>query len=162
MRAIVLAMPEPADVELGYFRGPLDIVLAALESAHLDGAVLELDPGGSRELDELVDDATRDWPELAEANRSKRRPVRRSWPIELHGARVLSLPIERDNLARLRSVASRDADPAIAIHLVVRDDVGYLIEAWDVGNNEVLVSSRLPPASVDAFRDALGEHLRRR
>lgn len=54
----------------------------------------------------------------------------------------------------------RHADPEIAIELNVRDDEGYLVEAPDVGYNEIWVSRRLPPHAVDALRAALGAGLR--
>ena len=54
----------------------------------------------------------------------------------------------------------RHADPEIAIELNVRDDDGYLVEAPDVGYNEIWVSRRLPEHSAEALRAALGDGLR--
>jgi hypothetical protein len=45
------------EVELGYYKGPLERVLAGLEDARLEGAVLALD-GDSKELRAFVEDRT--------------------------------------------------------------------------------------------------------
>jgi hypothetical protein len=46
------------------------------------------------------------------------------------------------------------------MELRVRHSDGYLIEAPDVGDNEIWISSRLPNASMEALRAALGDNLR--
>jgi DNA-binding NarL/FixJ family response regulator len=148
-----------ADISLGYYRGPLDAVLVGLQHARLDGAILEVD-GSAEELYDLVDARTASRPDLAEANRRARHGRFRLGPIAFGAERLLQLPIEGDNLAQLHALLGRHADPEIAIELLVRDSDGYLIEAYDVGDNDILVSSRLPQASMEALRTALGENLR--
>jgi hypothetical protein len=148
-----------ADISLGYYRGPLDAVLEGVQHAQLEGAILELD-GSAEELHELVGARTATRPDLAEPNRRARHGKFRLGPIRFGGERLLQLPIEGDNLAQLRALLDRHADPEIAIELLVRDSDGYLIEAYDVGDNDVLVSSRLPEASIEALRAALGQNLR--
>lgn len=152
-------MADEAYIELGYFRGPLDRVLAALEVAHFDGALLELDGGESAELEAFIDEATRDRPELNEAYRRARRNEFRLGPITFRRAHPLVVPIGADNLARLREIAARHADPEIAMHVHVKDGDGYLLEAWDVGDNVILVSNRLPEPTQHALRRTLGKYL---
>ena len=146
------------DISLGNYRGPLDAALAGLQRARLDGAMLELD-GGSRELSSFVQARSASRPELAEANRRARQGRFRLGPIVIGGS-ALMLPIEGDNLAQLRVVLERHHDWDIAIELNVRDNDGYLIEAPDVGDNEIWVSSRLPKESISALRAALAGNLR--
>jgi hypothetical protein len=148
-----------ADISLGYYRGPLDAVLVGMQQAQLDGAILELD-GSAKELHELVGARTATRPDLAEPNRPARHGRLRLGPIRFGAERLLRLPIEGDNLAQVRALLDRHADPEIAIELLVRDSDGYLIEAYDVGDNDIWVSSRLPEASIEALRAALGENLR--
>ena len=133
-------------------------MLAALEAATLEGAVLELD-GNSEELTALAEARTRDLPELAEANRVRHRRRRRVGPIRFGGGWYLQLPIESDTFAVLRDMLDRHADPEIAIELNVRDDEGQLVHAPDVGDNEIWVSRRFPQASLEALRAALGDGL---
>jgi DNA-binding NarL/FixJ family response regulator len=134
-------------------------VLAGLEQAQLEGAILELD-GDSKELHRFVDERTRDRPDLVEANRRRAKAGFRLGPIAFGWNRYLQLPIEGGTLAALRTLLQTHADPEIAIELSVRDDEGYLVEAPDVGYNEIWVSRRLPQHSVEALRAALGDGLR--
>ncbi len=134
-------------------------MLAGLQESRLEGAILELD-GESKELLAFVEERTKDRPDLAEANRRRMRRGLRIGPISLGVGRYLELPIEGDTLAVLREMLERHADPEIAIELNVRDDHGYLVEAPDVGYNEIWVGSRLPEHSVEALRAALGDGLR--
>jgi len=147
------------EVELGYYKGPLERVLAGLEDARLDGAVLELD-GESEELLGFIEERTRDRPDLAEANRGREKPRHRFGPISFGRGQSRELPIERDTFAVLRDMLGRHAAPEIAIELRVRDDDGYLVEAPDAGDNAIWVSRRLPEPAVAALRAALGEGLR--
>ena len=132
-------------------------VLAALQHARFDGAVLELD-GSSKDLYVLVDQRSAARPEIAEANRRVREGTRRLGPITFGGG-SLQLPIEGDNLAALRLLLERHADPEIATELKVRDEHGCLVEAPDVGDNDIWVSSRLTRESTEALRSALSKHL---
>lgn len=65
-----------------------------------------------------------------------------------------------DNLAQLRALLEQHADPEIAIELRVVDAEGWLVEAPDVGDNEIWVSTRLPTESIEALRTALSGNLR--
>jgi hypothetical protein len=131
-----------------------------MQRAGLDGAILELD-GTAEELRRLVEARTEGRPDLAEANRRAGHGRVRFGPIALGGGPLkLQLPIEGDNLADLRTLLERHADPEIAVELAVRDSDGYLVEAPDVGDNEIWVSDRLPTESVQALRAALGANLR--
>jgi hypothetical protein len=143
------------DLDLGYYRGPLERLLGGLEALGLEGAVIELD-GDSDEMQALAESRTRSRPDLAEANRLARG--RRIGPI-IFGRGPTVLPIEADTLPKLRSMLERHADPEIAIELNVRDTGGYLVQAPDVGDNEIWVSSRLQPAAIDALRATLAENL---
>jgi len=134
-------------------------VLAGLEDARLEGAVLELD-GESKELCAFIDDRASRRPDLAEANRRRTEPKHRIGPISFGRDRSRELPIEGDTFAVLRDMLERHADPEIAIELGVRDDEGYLVEAPDVGDNPIWVGSRLPEQAVEALRAALGDGLR--
>ena len=134
-------------------------MLAGLEDARLEGAVLELD-GDSEELVAFVEERTRDRPDLAEANRGHTRGRFRLGPIAFGVGRHLVLPIEGDTFAVLRDMLERHAGPEIAIELRVRDEEGYLVEAPDVGDNDIWVSRRLPAHAVEALRAALGDGLR--
>jgi hypothetical protein len=152
---------EEATNSIGYYRGPLDAVLAAIEAARLEGALIELD-GDDPELSKLVDEACAGYPELIAENELWRHGRRRIGPITFYGADDPSatvMPIEGDNLARVRALLANTDEPAIAFHVNVRDDRGYLIEAPDVGDNEIWLSERVPPGAVQAICATLGERL---
>jgi hypothetical protein len=148
------------EIEIGYYKGPLERVLAGLEDARLEGAVLELD-GDSKELRAFIDERTRDRPALAEANRRRGvEPQHRFGPISFGRDRSRELPIEGDTFAVLRDMLERHADAEIAIELNVRDEEGYLVEAPDVGDNTIWVGHGLSEHALDALRAALGDGLR--
>jgi hypothetical protein len=130
--------------------------MIALEALDLEGAVIELD-GDSKEMQELAEVTTRSRPDLAEANRLARG--RRIGPITFRRGPTVLL-IESGTLEKLRSMLERHADPEIAIELGVRDEQGDLVQAPDVGDNEIWVSRRLPPAAIEALCRTLGDDLR--
>lgn len=70
------------------------------------------------------------------------------------------MQLEPNTFAVLRDMLESHADPEIAIELCVRDGEGYLVEAPDVGYNEIWVSRRLRQDAVEALRAALGDGLR--
>ena len=74
--------------------------------------------------------ATRDLPELAEANRLRHRGRRRLGPFRFGRGWYLQLPIESDTFAVLRDMLDRHADP-----------------------------ERVPRATLEALRAALGDGL---
>jgi hypothetical protein len=147
---------DDCDIELGYYRGSLERLFSGLEAMNLDGAIIELD-GDSEEMSQLAEARTCSRPELAEANRRARG--RRIGPF-VFGFGSTALPLEQDTVAKLRSMLDRHADPEIAIEVTVRDEYGDLVQAPDIGDNEIWVSRRLQSASIDALRSALGDELR--
>lgn len=134
-------------------------MLAGLGDARFESAILELD-GESKELRVFIEERTADRPDLVEANRRRLEPKYRLGPLSFGRDQTRQLPIEPDTFAVLRDMLERHADPEIAIELCVRDDEGYLVEAPDVGDNDLRVSRRLPPDAVEALRAALGDSLR--
>lgn len=147
---------EEADTEvsLGYFRGPLDSVLAALECAELpETAYLELD-GEAVELHDLAEELTADDPQLSERNRLARNGSWQFGPIKFGGG-PLVIPLRAHVLARLRDMLQRHADPEIASNLRVFDSVGMLLDAPDVGDNDIWVGRRLSNESIMAIRRTL-------
>jgi hypothetical protein len=146
------------EVELGYYEGPLERLLAGLQEAGLEGATLEVD-GSSEELARFIEERTRDRPDLIEANtRTGRRFL--GGRIVIGGNRGDRLPIEGDTFAVLRDMLERHADIEIAGELTVLDAEGSLVHAPDAGYNEIWVAERLPQRAVDAIRAALGDGLR--
>jgi hypothetical protein len=70
------------------------------------------------------------------------------------------LPLVGSNLADLRALAERHAEPEVADHLLVYRDRQVLLWAGDVGDGYVSVSRHLPEDKIEAFRSALGPALR--
>jgi hypothetical protein len=154
---------EDATMSIGYYRGPLDTVLAAIEAARLEGALIELD-GDDPELAKLIDECCAAYPELVAENERWRHGRVRIGPFKFHGAddaMANVMPIEGDNLARVRALLAQTDDAGIAFQVAVRDGRGYLVEAPDVGDGEIWVSARLSAAAVEAMRIALGADLGR-
>jgi hypothetical protein len=149
---------EDADVELGYYRGPLDALLEGLQNAGLDGALIELD-GGAEALEALIDERSAPYPDLVANNKRARDGIWRLGFFRIVD-RTEAMPIEGDNIAAVRALLEDHADEEIAFHVNVRDSQGYLLEAHDAGNNVILVSSRLPDSALRAIRAALGPNLR--
>jgi hypothetical protein len=151
------------DQRLGAFNGDLDLLLRAIDAAALDGAVLELD-GSADELHAFVEERTRDEPELLNHNiRCRPGPWRGIWLVRWRsgGAGDLRLPVDGDNLRELRRLAENLAELEIADCVTVRHRDGtLLIEALDVGDDEIWVNSRrVTPSSLDAMRKTLGSSL---
>src|SRR5690349_4903046 len=100
---------DEATVSIGYYRGPLDAVLAAIEAAPLEGALIELD-GEDPELSKLVDECCAGYPELAAENERWRRGRLRIGPFKFYGpddTTAYVMPIEGDNLARVRALLAQ-------------------------------------------------------
>ena len=150
--------PDPDEISLGYYRGSLDAVLVALERADLDGAVLELDGDPSDEIYDLAEAETADRQDLLEKNRSARRGWFQNRWIKLGGG-SLFLPARPDVIRRLIELSERHAGPEIAFHLQVLAGDHVLVDAPDVGDNEICVSPRLDAAAVDAMREVLADGL---
>ena len=148
--------PRDCDVVLGYYRGTVERFVEALIAAHLDDAVLEWSGGLSREVYDLLDERTAHEPELAAANRRSREAFRLG-PVTF-GCGPGLLPIEGDNLERLLAVCDQHG-PFGMVEVNVRDDRGYLVRAHDVGDNEIQVSDRLAPETIERMRAVLGDDL---
>lgn len=148
--------PRDCDVVLGYYRGTLERLVEALIAARLEGAMLELSGAADDELYDLLDGRTAHDPELAAANR-KSRETFRIGPITF-GCGPGLLPIEGDNLERLRLLCARN-EPFGVIEVNVRDDRGYLVQAPDIGDNEMWVSDRLSAETIERMRATLGDDL---
>jgi hypothetical protein len=74
--------------------------------------------------------------------------------------KIFHIPLTGDNLAQLRHLAEKHAEPEVADHLVVyrREDV--LLWAHDAGYGYVRVARDLSESIVEALRDALGDAIR--
>ncbi len=150
---------DDADIEIGYYEGPLASLIEGLQDAGLEGSLVGLD-GRSKELDRLIRDRTANRPDLQETNYRFAHGTFRLGPIVFGAEPLRWLPIEGDTLRIVRDMLETHADPEIAIELQVRDDEGCLVWAPDAGYNEIWVSRRLPKEAVNALRAALGDGLR--
>jgi hypothetical protein len=148
------------DLSIGYYRGPPERVLAALDAAGLDGAVLEMDGNPPEELYDFAEARAAAQQGLAEHVRRRRYGGVGLGPFRFGGSSELPIPIEGDMLAQLREMLGRHADPELATGLRVRDDRGYLVDAPGVGNYEIWVARRVPSEAIEAMRAALGDGLR--
>src|SRR3954454_10800588 len=146
---------EQDHLSLGYYRGPLERVLAAIQAAGLRDAVLELDGDPSEELFDFAEEVTANDVELREKNRVGRTGRRRRGPF-VFGGGPLHIPVNDATLARLREMTDRHADPEIAIALRVLAGAHVILDAPDVGDNEIWVSRRLSAEAVEAIRTELG------
>jgi hypothetical protein len=153
-------VPEEAQISIGYYRGPVEDVLSGIHDARLEGAVLELDALSSDQLYAFIDERTAGRPDLAEQNRAVRHGKFRIGPVTF-GPFMHVLPIEGGNVSDLRALMGRTPIDILELNVLLEDR--YLVEAPDVGDNEIWVSEDLSPESVTALRAALGdklEHLR--
>jgi hypothetical protein len=65
------------------------------------------------------------------------------------------LPLEHPNLAELRSIAERHAEPEVADHLAVYRGDALLLTAYDAGAGDVYVTRVIPANNLLALRRAL-------
>jgi hypothetical protein len=142
---------------IGYYRGPVDPVLTGIQHAHIEGALLEVDAAGGDEFDRFLEAQTSTHPEVHERNRRRREGKWRIGPFVIGGDSAMLVPI--DAVAAFRELLARGPF-TLVMHLAVIDDEGYLVDAPDVGDNEIWVSDRLPAESIEALRAALGDRLR--
>src|SRR3954454_24729508 len=151
---------EQDHLSLGYYRGPLERVLAAIQAAGLRDAILELDGSPSEELFDFAEEVTANDVALRERNRHARSGGRRIGPV-VFGGGPLYVPVADATLSRLRDMTERHAEPEIAIALRVLAGEHVLLDAPDVGDNEIWVSRRLSAEAVEAMLAALGSVLER-
>jgi hypothetical protein len=150
--------PESDEISLGYYRGSLDAVLTALERANVDGAVLELDGAPTDDIHDFAEAQTADRPDLLEKNLYARNGWFQNRWIKLGGG-CLFVPSRREVIRGLLELSEHHAEPEIAIGLRVFDEHGTLVDAPDVGDNEIWVSPRLDADSVAAMRSVLADGL---
>ncbi len=74
--------------------------------------------------------------------------------------KVFHIPLTGDNLAQLRNLAEKHAEPEVADHLVVYRGEDVLLWAHDAGYGYVNVASDLSESIVEVLRDALGDAIR--
>lgn len=70
---------------------------------------------------------------------------------------MFHLPLIGDNLADLRNLAEKHAEPEVADHLVVYRGDDVLMWAHDAGSGYVDVARDLSQSTLAAFRAALGD-----
>jgi hypothetical protein len=101
-------------------------------------------------------------PEIRNFLSSRQSPVSREiapgtlWPKP----ETFHLPLVGTNLAELRALAQRHAEPEVTDHLAVYRGDDLLLLAYDAGDGEVEVARALPAQTVERLRLALGEALR--
>lgn len=76
--------------------------------------------------------------------------------------RTFHLPLQGTNLAELRAIADRHAEPEVCSHLVVYRGDDVLLWAHDPGSGYVELARSLPEDRTSRFRAALGAALRSR
>ena len=143
-----------AEISLGYFTGSIETVIDALVAARLEGAMLELEGEALDGFEQFIEEINAAHPELADGNRRATEAFKIG-PIRI-GTGPSRVPIEGDNLARLRAIS----DPGFITELSVRDEKGSLLEAHDVGDGEIWVSERMPDDAVARMRAVLAPGLR--
>jgi len=119
-----MRLPDDCDIELGYYRGPLEHILAGLRDADLTGAFLELDGAGSPALDAFIERRTRDHPELAAHNQRARESRRTLGPFTWGGFGSWRIPADPGTLSDLLALAEQHAESEIAVELTVYDSGG--------------------------------------
>jgi hypothetical protein len=143
-----------AEILLGYYEGSIETVIDALIAAQVDGAMLELDGDVSEGLEAFIETINAIHPELADRNRRATEAFKIG-PITF-GVGPHLVPIEGDNLARLREIV----DPGFITELAVRDADGLLVSAHDVGDGEIWVDERVSEEALARMRAVLGDGLR--
>jgi hypothetical protein len=66
------------------------------------------------------------------------------------------LPLRDPNLADLRSIAERYAEPEVADHLAVYRGNELLLTAYDAGKDDVYVARSLSRETLETLQRALG------
>jgi hypothetical protein len=143
-----------AETSIGYYEGPTETVIAALIAARFDGAVLELEGEVIDDLEAIMETINAAYPELADGNRRASEALRIG-PVGF-GIGPHRIPIEGDNLDRLRTIT----DPGFITELAVHDDHGELVHASDVSDGEIWVADRVPADAVERMRAVLADGLR--
>src|SRR4051812_28858023 len=108
----------------------------------LDKAVLELD-GNSEGLNAIAGETTETFPDVAAANARARSKQWKFGPFTLRGG-DLRIPIGERSVARLIELLGRSAEPEVATWIRVFDSRGLLLDAPDIGDNDIWVSARVP------------------
>ena len=74
--------------------------------------------------------------------------------------KTFHIPLTGDNVAQLRNLAEKHAEPEVADHLVVYRGEVVLLWAHDAGDGYVRISRDLSESIVKALREALGDRIR--
>jgi hypothetical protein len=133
---------------LGYVRG-LHALLTAIDTAHLDGAILFMEGNPTRDVAELL--AARSIAASVDVERGT------IWPKQ----DLFHIPLVGTNLKELLELAELHAGPEICDHLVVYRDHEVLLWAHDAGDGYVLVGRTLEPGAISRLESALGPTLQR-
>ena len=143
-----LILSEADALEIGYVTD-LYKLLRAIDEAMPKDAVLYVEATAiANDVASFLETrAAQDWHEIT-ANTLWPRP------------KVFHIPLAGDNLAELRDLAEKHAEPEVADHLVVYRGEDVLLWAHDAGDGYVDVSRDLSESIVEAFRDALGDAIR--
>src|SRR4051812_987274 len=147
------AMGDEAEELIGCFVGDLDTLLAAIDRAEFQEAVLVLDGDPSHEVTEFVLERSKWDSALSEANRQA--AGKRKLGVTF-GTRPLQLPIEGTNVRDLLALSQHHAEPEIAICIEVTRGAKTLVSAPDIGDNEIWVNANLGEQQRTAFIKALG------
>jgi hypothetical protein len=100
-------------------------------------------------------------PEIKAFLSSRHAPPRKIAPGTIYPRpKTFHLPLTGTNLADLRALAERHAEPEVADHLAVYRGDELLLSAYDAGDGEVQIARSLPAPTVERLRLALGEALR--
>jgi hypothetical protein len=101
-------------------------------------------------------------PEIRDFLSSRRAPLSREIALGTISPRpeTFHLPLAGTNLADLRALAERHAEPEVTDHLAVYRGDDLLLSAHDAGDGDVQVARALPEQTVERLRLALGEALR--
>lgn len=75
--------------------------------------------------------------------------------------KVFHMPLTGDNLAEVRKLAEKHAEPEVADHVVVYRGEEVLLWAHDAGYGYVRVARDVSESIVQALRDALGDAIRK-
>jgi hypothetical protein len=135
-------------VTIGYVTD-LYALLRAVDETMPEGAILYVE--GTSIAPEVRDFLSgRPAPDAREVARGTLWPTPETFHLPLVGA----------NLAELRALAERHAQPEVADHLAVYRGEELLLLAHDAGDGQVQIARSFPAPTVERLRLRLGEALR--
>jgi hypothetical protein len=145
---------DDCQTEIGYYRGSVDRLLLAIDGAGLEGATLVIDAFDADDVAPFVEERTTHRPDLRAKNRKATEAKFKFLGVYFYAGHDLFLPIEGSNVRDLAALTD-------LLHAVrVEDESGYcLVDAPDIGDNEIFVNDRTPDSVRRALREALGDDL---